>query len=172
MEIDHLHSELQEQKFRADSELRQQKFRLEGDAIIAAQQNSATHQADQSQKSATELNEEARKSAQMSRADWEARKPQNNAFTNGTFQRDRTIRDMNVSQSPVPVVPEDPTMKSRIIAAQRYPQLGDPNSVLTKKYLEIVARLNAEGNPVVNQPNAAERVADMAAGELKIAPAK
>lgn len=38
MKIDHLHSELQQQEFRA-----------EGDAIIAAQQNRATHQADQSQ---------------------------------------------------------------------------------------------------------------------------
>ena len=64
MKIDHLHSELQQQDFRA-----------EGDAIIAAQQNRATHQADQSQKSAAELDEEARKSAGMSRADWEARKP-------------------------------------------------------------------------------------------------
>jgi len=52
MKIDHLHSELQRQEFRA-----------EGDAIIAAQQNRATHQADQSQKSAAELDEEARKSA-------------------------------------------------------------------------------------------------------------
>ena len=56
MKIDHLHSELQQQEFRA-----------EGDAIIAAQQNRATHQADQSQhqsqKSAAELDEEARKSA-------------------------------------------------------------------------------------------------------------
>jgi len=68
MKIDHLHSELQRQEFRA-----------EGDAIIAAQQNRATHQADQSQhqsqKSAAELDEEARRSAGMSRADWEAHKP-------------------------------------------------------------------------------------------------
>ena len=64
MKIDHLHSELQQQEFRA-----------EGDAIIATQQNRAAHQADQSQKSAAELDEEARRSAGMSRADWEARKP-------------------------------------------------------------------------------------------------
>ncbi len=57
-------------------------------------------------------------------------------------------------------------------ASQRYPQLDDPNSDLTKKYLEIAKRLADAGNPLVNEPNAAERIADMAAAELKISPVK
>ena len=59
----------------AESKQQLQSFRAEGDAIIAAQENRATHQADQSQKSAAELDEEARKLARMSCADWEAHKP-------------------------------------------------------------------------------------------------
>jgi len=67
---------------------------------------------------------------------------------------------------------QDASMASRILAGQRYPQLGDPNSDLTKKYLEIAKRLADAGNPLVNEPNAAERIADMAAAELKISPVK
>jgi len=65
---------------------------------------------------------------------------------------------------------QDEAMASRIRAAQRYPELADPNSELTRKYLEIASRLSTEGSPLVKAPDAAERIADMAAGELKIAP--
>lgn len=78
--------------------------------------------------------------------------------------------EVTISPLPTPEAPEDPTLQSRKLAAKRYPQLGDLNSGLTKTYLEIWARLTAEGNPIVSQANAAERIADMAAGELKISP--
>lgn len=76
-----------------------------------------------------------------------------------------------VVQSPAPAQ-NDPSLASRIRAAERYPQLGDPNCVFTKKYLEIAKRLAEARSPIVNQPDAAERVADMTAAELKAEPAK
>jgi hypothetical protein len=79
-------------------------------------------------------------------------------------------REVIISPLPTPEAPEDPTLQSRKLAAKRYPQLGDLNSGLTKTYLEIWARLIAEENPIVSHANAAERIADMAAGELKISP--
>jgi predicted nucleic acid-binding Zn-ribbon protein len=65
---------------------------------------------------------------------------------------------------------EAASMASRIAAGKRYPQLSDPNSELTRKYLEIVKRLSDEKSPIINDSNASERIADMAASELKIAP--
>jgi hypothetical protein len=65
---------------------------------------------------------------------------------------------------------EAASMASRIAAGKRYPQLSDPNSELTRKYLEIVKRLSDEKSPIMNDSNASERIADMAASELKIAP--
>jgi hypothetical protein len=61
-------------------------------------------------------------------------------------------------------------MASKNVARARYPQLGDPNSDLTKKYLEIQKRLTEERSPIMGYSNYPERIADMAAGELKIAP--
>jgi hypothetical protein len=64
---------------------------------------------------------------------------------------------------------EAASISSRQRAAQKYPVLGDPNSELTKKYLEIVKRLADENSPISKDSNAAELIADMAAAELNVA---
>jgi hypothetical protein len=140
------------------------RFEAEGFAIIRAQQAKAQAIEAVRPKSAAELDEQARKASGMSRADWDARKPENNAFENGFFKR-RT-NDAPVS-SPLEewnrAALETASQKR---AAQKYPVLGDPNSELSRKYLEIQKRLADENSPISKDSNAAERIADMAAAEL------
>lgn len=120
------------------------------------------------QKTAAEIDEQLRKSAHMSVADWEKRKSENNAFTNGTFAARAPVpATMPSAQAAATISPQ---LASQITAGRRYPQLTDANSEMTKAYLAIGARLAAEGSAIVKAPNAAERIADMAAGELRISP--
>ena len=118
MKIDHL-----------DSELQQQEFRAEGDAIIAAQQNRATHQADQSQhqsqKSAAELDEEARRSAGMSRADWEARKPPVStlrATSNGRIAQLKVRGTRSISPSVLELERQPPCVAHKLQVPTRWPE--------------------------------------------------
>jgi chromosome segregation ATPase len=58
--------------------------------------------------------------------------------------------------------------KQRVL--QRYPDASDINSDFSKKMVEIRDRLEREGNPVIHQTAAHQRIADMAAGALGISP--
>jgi hypothetical protein len=65
---------------------------------------------------------------------------------------------------------EDACQASRIEAAKRYPEFADPNSELTKKYLEIQKRLTEERSAIMDDSDYPKHIADMAAKELGIAP--
>jgi hypothetical protein len=87
--------------------------------------------------------------------------------------RQQQLKQQIEQRAQVQLAPQqDPTLASRTLAVQRYPALIDPNSEFTKKYLEIGKRLSDAHNPIINDPNASERIADMAAGELKILPVR
>jgi hypothetical protein len=120
------------------------------------------------QKSAAELDEEARKSAGVSKADWEKRKGENDPFRNDTFtnSRSKAAQGTNTDDAAFKAA----LLNSLKIAIARYPQFADRNSEFTKKYVEIENRLAAQRNPIILQANAPERVADIVAGELKITP--
>jgi hypothetical protein len=55
-------------------------------------------------------------------------------------------------------------------AIQRYPDCADPQSQFSKKIVEIANRLEKEGSDLVYKAESPERIADMAAGDLKITP--
>ncbi len=57
-------------------------------------------------------------------------------------------------------------------AVTLYPFAADPNSAGAKRMLEIDADLKANGDPLYNSPDKPLRIAQMAAAELNIAPAR
>ncbi len=83
-------------------------------------------------KTAAELDEEARISAHVSYADWQLRKPENNAFNNGFFGNSPNTH--HVAQEPLARVPDTTSVNlsatwaaSGAISLRRYPQLADSN---------------------------------------------
>ena len=60
--------------------------------------------------------------------------------------------------------------KSNEEAVKEYPDVTNPDSPIAKKYLEIVAKLKATGNPLLSDPNSPLKISQMAGNELGIAP--
>jgi len=89
-----------------------------------------------------QIDEIHRKSAGISRADWEKRKLKNDPFSNGTFNHSSQAAATQSSAV------DDGLYKAALlnslkIAIGRYPQFADPNSAFTKKYIEVSARRKA-----------------------------
>ena len=55
-------------------------------------------------------------------------------------------------------------------AVREYPDVTNPDSPIAHKYLEIVAKLKATGNPLLSDPNSPLKISQMAGNELGIAP--
>jgi hypothetical protein len=92
------------------------------------------------------------------------RSQQNNQMPNASASEPSAIPDQNSAEFKAAV------QRSKEIAMARYPQCVDPSSDLSKKMVEIADRLEAQGSNLVYRADAPERIADMAANELRIAP--